>query len=98
VGRKQPSSPSPLLPSKKQSCSTGSTLSPGTPVAKLSSRSSSGPVHSGSAPSIRPSSSSSMQLLHWGPPSTQPIGGVVLPSPPPPPPPPPPSSDGLPSP
>src|SRR6186713_2995616 len=81
VGRTQPSLPSPLSPSKKQSCRTGSMLSPGMPVAKLSSRSSSGPLHWISAPSMKSSPSSSSQLLHCGPSAVQ--------SPPPPPPPPP---------
>src|SRR5690606_14315649 len=42
----------PLLPSKKQSCFFGSTLSPGMPVAKVSSSLSSGPAQWGSRPSM----------------------------------------------
>src|SRR6478735_9218269 len=63
----QPSLPAPLSPSKKQSWLTASLLSPGIPVENESSLSSNGPVHSTSWPSILPSPSSSMQLLHCGP-------------------------------
>ena len=41
----QPSLPAPLSPSKKQSCSTGSLLSPGIPVPNDDSSLSLGPVH-----------------------------------------------------
>src|SRR6185503_3544685 len=64
VCQRQPSSPAPLLPSKKQSCHLSSLLSPGMPVAKLDSSLSIDPVHSGSSPSVRLSPSSSSQLLH----------------------------------
>src|SRR5215471_323879 len=47
--QRQPSSPMPELPSKKQSCLQGSTLSPGMPVANELSSLSRGPTHSGSA-------------------------------------------------
>src|SRR5690606_20004765 len=59
----QPSSPWPLLPSKKQSC-LQSTLSPGIPVRNEASSSSHGPVHSGSNRSTRPSPSLSTPSPH----------------------------------
>src|SRR5512141_2741817 len=60
----QPSLPAPLAPAKEQSWLIESLLSPGMPVAKVASSLSSGPVHSGSKPSILPSWSSSMQFEH----------------------------------
>src|ERR1043165_5649413 len=47
--QRQPSSPLPELPSKKQSRRHGAALSPGMPVANELSSLSSGPTHSGSA-------------------------------------------------
>src|SRR5262249_17945413 len=65
VSHRQPSLPPPLSPSKKQSWTNGSWLSPGIPVAKLDSSLSNGPVHSGSAPSMRWSPSLSSPSAHW---------------------------------
>src|SRR5574338_1724403 len=87
--------PCPELPSKKQSCVVASMLSPGMPVANESSRSSFGPEHSGSKPSILPSMSLSTQSEHSTLPPTvhwPPYGGASTPTPPSPSPLPPPPS------
>ena len=63
VGSRQPSSPEPELPSKKQSCHFGSLLSPEMPVENVPSSLSMAPVHSSSNPSTLPSPSSSIPLL-----------------------------------
>lgn len=73
----QPSSPDPLFPSKKQSISLASMLSPAIPEPNEASSLSIGIEHSTSAESIAPSPSSSLQFVQAVEPATQPAGASI---------------------